>query len=97
MRQLLDLDRFPLGEPDGASGEALLARCRSELRQDGMFSLSGLIRPEALRRCVAEVEPVLESSAFTHSREHNIYFYYESPDVSFSNAERLGFYGRTGG
>ncbi len=74
MRQLLDLDRFPLGEPDGAPGEALLARCRSELRQDGMFSLSGLIRPEALRRCVAEVEPVLESSAFTHSREHNIYF-----------------------
>ena len=74
MKQLLDLDRFPLDAPAGACARALLERCRSELRHDGMFNLSGLVRPEALRRCVAEVEPVLETFAFTHSREHNIYF-----------------------
>ena len=74
MEQLLDLDRFPLDRPDIERGRALLARCRRELREAGMFSLEGLIRPDALRRCVTEVEPLLESAAFVHSREHNIYF-----------------------
>ena len=74
MKQVLDLDRYPLDRPDGTHGRALLARCRRALRESGMFSLDGLIRAEALRRCVTEVEPILESAAFTHSREHNIYF-----------------------
>ena len=74
MRQLLDLDRFPLDRLDGVRGRALLARYRQELRETGMFILAGLIRAEALGRCVAEVEPLFESAAFTHSREHNIYF-----------------------
>ena len=74
MKQHLDLDRFPLDDPGGADGRALLARCRRDLHETGMFNLSGLIRPEALERCVAEVEPPLRTAAFTHSREHNIYF-----------------------
>jgi len=74
MKQYLDLDRFPLDLPDGVGGRALLARCRRDLRETGMFNLSGLVRPQALERCVAEVEPALRTAAFTHSREHNIYF-----------------------
>ena len=74
MRQFLDLDRFPLDSLDGVGGRALLARCRRDLREAGMFNLSGLIRPQALERCVAEVEPALRTEAFIHSREHNIYF-----------------------
>ena len=74
MKRFLDLDRHPLDEPATARGQALLDRCRRVLSQTGMFSLTGLIRPEALRRCVAEVEPLFESVAFTHSRSHNIYF-----------------------
>ncbi len=74
MRQFLDLDRFPLDRPADFGGRALLAGCRRDLRETGMFSLPGLIRPEALERCVAEVEPPLRTEAFTHSREHNIYF-----------------------
>ena len=74
MRQFLDLDRYPLDRPDGIRGRQLVARCRHELCDSGMFSLAGLIRPDALERCVAEVEPLFGSAAFTHSREHNIYF-----------------------
>ena len=74
MKQFLDLDRFPLDNPNGVDGRTLLARCRRDLHGTGMFSLPGLIRPEALERCVAEVEPPLRTAAFTHSREHNIYF-----------------------
>ena len=81
MKRFLDLERYPLDEPATPRGRALLARCRRDLRDRGMFSLSGLIRPGALRRCVAEVEPLLESAAFTHSRNHNIYFDDKMDDV----------------
>ena len=74
MKQFLDLDRFPLDRPDSVAGGELLARCRRELHESGMFSLAGLIRPEALERSVAEVEPLFATHAFTHAREHNIYF-----------------------
>ena len=74
MRHLLDLDRWPLHELDGLQGQALVARCRDELRGVGMFSLDALIRPGALKTSVAEVTPVLAAAAFTHSRDHDIYF-----------------------
>ena len=74
MRQILDLDRWPLDELVGLEGQALVVRCREELRDVGMFSLDALIRPEVLETAVAEVAPVLDTAAFTHSREHNIYF-----------------------
>ena len=74
MKQILDLDRFPLDRLGGAGGRTLLARCRQELGDSGMFSLDGFIRSEALERCIAEIEPLFATEAFTHSREHNIYF-----------------------
>ena len=74
MRRILDLDCFPLDRLDDVRGRELLARCRRELRDTGMFSLAGLIRPEALERCISEVRLLLGTVAFTHSREHNIYF-----------------------
>ena len=74
VRELLDLDRYPLDRPDGVLGQELLSRCRNELERHGMFSLPELVRPEALRLCVDEIAPILERDAFTHAREHNIYF-----------------------
>ena len=74
MNELLDLGRFPLDELDGTPGRTLLAHCRQELHRTGMFNLKGLIRAQALARCVAEAGPVLGSASFTHAREHNIYF-----------------------
>ena len=81
MRQVLDLDRWPLDALGEARGQALVARCRNELREAGMFSLTGLIRPEALCACVAELEPLFDSVAFVHAREHNIYFDDEIGDL----------------
>ena len=74
MKQALDLDRWPLDAPDSAPGQALVGRCRDDLRDAGMFSLPSLIRPAALRACVAEVAPLFDTAAFTHARDHNIYF-----------------------
>ena len=74
MRHILDLDRWSLHELDGVQGQAMVARCREELRDVGMFGLDALIRPDALKTAVAEVAPVLDAAAFSHSRDHNIYF-----------------------
>ncbi|MYG51585.1 MAG: 2OG-Fe(II) oxygenase, partial [Rhodospirillaceae bacterium] len=60
MKHLLDLERFPLDAPDSARGRSLLAGCRQELQSAGMFSLEGLILPEALERCIAELGPLFE-------------------------------------
>ena len=81
MRSILDLDRWPVTALDGALGRALVSRCRAALRDAGMFSLEGLIRSEALQACVAEVEPLFETSSFTHARDHNIYFDDEIADL----------------
>ena len=52
----------------------MVARCREEFCEAGMFSLDALVRPEVIETAVAEVAPVLDTAAFTHSREHDIYF-----------------------
>lgn len=70
----LDLERHPLDRLDTPAGEALVARCRSDLARHGMFNLEGLIRPAALPRAVAGLRPILDSAAFEHKRSHNIYF-----------------------
>ena len=68
MRQILDLKRWPLDDLGGSEGQALVARCREELLDVGMFGLDALIRPDALKTAVAEVVPVLDAAAFTPGR-----------------------------
>ena len=74
MQSILDLDRWPVNALDCERGRALVARCRDELAETGMFSLDALIRPGALQAAVDEVEPLFSTASFTHAREHNIYF-----------------------
>jgi len=74
VKRVLDLDRFPLDDLEGARGKELADDCRRRLAETGMFSLEGFVRSDALRQCVAEIAPVLERDAFTHRRRHNIYF-----------------------
>jgi len=81
MEQLLDLDRYPLHAPASPPARELVARCRAALKADGMFSLAGLVRPPAIARCLAEVAPLWAEQAFTHRRDHNIYFDDEIADL----------------
>ena len=74
MRDLLDLDRYPLHDLMSPAGRALVETCRRELADHGMFNLEGLVRPRALAACVAELRPLVDGAAFTHRRNHNIYF-----------------------
>lgn len=82
MRDILDLDRYPLDKPGTQAWNALVDRCRSDLARDGMFNLEGLVRAQALERAVAEVKPVMDTLSFTHKRSHNIYFRKEIPGLA---------------
>lgn len=74
MHDILDLKRYPLDKVGSAAWQALVDRCKADLAKNGMFNLEGLVRPEALARCVAEIMPVMNTLSFTHTRDHNIYF-----------------------
>ncbi len=78
MRDILDLDRYPLDRPGTPEWQALVDRCRADLAANGMFDLDGFVRPAAITRALAEITPVAETLSFTHKRRHNIYF---KPDV----------------
>jgi len=82
MRNVLDLDRYPLDRLDSAECKALIDRCRADLARDGMYNLEGFLRPAAIARAVAQVKPVLDGASFTHKRAHNIYFKREIPDLA---------------
>lgn len=82
MRQILDLDRYPLDRPGSPGWETLVQRCRADLMRDGMYNLEGLVRPDALTRAVAELRPVIDTLSFTHRRRHNIYFRKEIPGLA---------------
>ena len=74
MRALIDLDRYPLDQPDGLACQALIGACREALARDGLFNLPGFVRSEALAGAVEELRAELATNAFTHARRHNIYF-----------------------
>ena len=81
MRDLIDLETYPLDQRESAEYSALVNRCRADLASSGMFSLAGFIRPEATLKAVAEVTPVLETDSFKHHRRHTIFFKDEVPGI----------------
>ena len=82
MKAILDLDRYPIDRLDSDAGQALLDKSRISLEQEGMFTLSGFIRPAARNCILEEVEPVLRRESFTHTRSHNVYFEDEVPGLA---------------
>ncbi len=82
IRNILDLDRYPLDRPGTAAWHDLVERCRGDLRDHGMYNLPGLVKPEALVRAIAEIRPVMDTLSFTHRRAHNIYFRKDVPGLA---------------
>lgn len=74
MRDILDLDRFPIDRPGSPEWQALVNKCRADLAADGMFNLDGLMQTGAAAQAVSEMAHRFETEAFLHERRHNIYF-----------------------
>lgn len=85
---LIDLERYPLGDLGGPLGQALIAEKRRALRDTGSFNLEGFLRPEAVTASVAEVEAMMAARAFRHRQEHNIYFLPDDPPLPDGHGAR---------
>ncbi len=53
MHDLIDLDLYPLDQPQSAAWLALVDHCKAKLDNDGMFNLPGLILDDAIETAVA--------------------------------------------
>ncbi|MDE0784650.1 MAG: hypothetical protein OSB34_15910, partial [Planktomarina sp.] len=74
MHDILDLDRFPIDQPDTPEYAALVAQCQMALVKDGMYNLVGFLRLEHAQSAADALKPKIASKSFTHNRQHNIYF-----------------------
>jgi hypothetical protein len=74
VREILDLDRYPIDQPATPGFRKLVADCQRAMTTGGMFNLDGILRRDAIARASREIEPLMNSVAFTHRRWHNVYF-----------------------
>ncbi|SLN23540.1 hypothetical protein ROA7450_00938 [Roseovarius albus] len=81
MRDILDLETFPIDRPGTPEWEALVARCRTDLAEQGMFNLDGLMHPTVAAQEALDMASQFDTEAFLHEREHNIYFLKSLPDL----------------
>ena len=66
MRDILDLDRFPLDKPGSREWLTMVATAKASMAAEGMCNLEGLMRPDAITKAMAEVAPIMERLSFLH-------------------------------
>ena len=92
-RDFIDLDRYPLGEPDSPAFGRLVAGTRAQLAGDGCAVLRAFIRPDGIAGLVAEADRVAPNGHRTFNRT-NAYFTQDRPDLPESHPLRR-FYDRS--
>lgn len=79
---IVDLDAYPLHEPDSDVYAALVDRCRAGWQAEGLFDLPGLLHAAALDDAVQGLRPLVDHHSFTHRRRHNIWFLRTVPGLA---------------
>jgi hypothetical protein len=79
---MLDLETFPLDQPDSPAYTHLVDSCVADLEKDGMFNLVGFLKLPAAQKAVSEISPIMQSRSFNHQRKHNIYFQDSVPGLA---------------
>jgi hypothetical protein len=74
MRDIIDLDRYPINQPGTPAYRELVHNCRAELSRTGMFNLVGFMHPEIARSMAKDHMHRYPAESFRHARAHNIYF-----------------------
>jgi bacterioferritin (cytochrome b1) len=81
MRDILDLDRYPVDQPGTPAYDALVAACKAELAAEGMFSLHDFMHADVAAKVVEQTAQDMATKSFHHAREHNIYFLKNIPGL----------------
>jgi hypothetical protein len=80
--RFVDLVRYPIRHPEATAAQALIARCRAELRASGACILPGFLTAEALARMADEAR-LVAPCAHWGARGPGGTAYLEPPDPSF--------------
>ena len=72
MKNILDLDRYPIDQEGRKAWHTMVAQAVAELDTHGMFNLEGFVRPDAVQKLVDQVKPVMDTETYIHKRVHNI-------------------------
>ncbi|KAA3450727.1 2OG-Fe(II) oxygenase [Mesorhizobium sp. SARCC-RB16n] len=82
MKDILDLDRYPLDREGSPEWNRLVEQSLAALEADGMFNLEGFLRPGVAEQAVREIKPVMDTRSHVHKRMHNIYFKPSIPELA---------------
>lgn len=82
MKDILDLDRYPLDREGSPEWRRLVDTSVTALEADGMFNLEGFLRPGVAEKAVQEIQPVMAARSHVHKRMHNIYFKPDLPELA---------------
>ena len=77
---LVDLDRYPLHEPEGAAYRELVRAGQKRLGEDGALALPGFVTRAAAQVMVREAEALLPE-AYYCAQDHNPYLIADDPDL----------------
>lgn len=70
---VVEIDRYPIGDLNAAAGRELVDRCRAELAEHGVCNLAGFIRPGAVAEMAALADRLAEK-AWPSDQRHTVYF-----------------------
>jgi len=76
---VVDLQRYPIHEPDSQACRDLVLDCRDQLREHGIAQLAGFLTPAAVSQMIAEAGR-LAGQAWASDQSHTVYF--QPPDDS---------------
>ncbi len=81
---VVDVGRYPIGDPASPRYRALVLRCREQLRDRGVAQLDGFLTPAAVAGML-DLAGRLTARAWASDQAHTVYF--EPPDDSARRAE----------
>lgn len=77
---VVDLDEFPIHEPESAAYEAAVATARSGLRSDGCAVIKDFVRPDGLKRLGQEIWDRKASTHFSTQVINPYFHFHHNPD-----------------
>lgn len=81
MKEILNLDRYPLDREGSKEWKALVDKSIADLEAAGMFNLEDFVLPGIAQKAASEIAPLMATQSYTHKRVHNIYFQPEIPEL----------------
>ena len=90
---LIDLQRYPINQPQSEEAKTLVAGLRQRLDADGCAVLKGFVRAEALADLIAEADRAAPHAHMSRNRT-NAYFTQDRPDLPQNHPIRR-FYDRS--